>query len=419
MIDTLGGREYARVCTAMERLVALKETADARILTQACQIVAEALGVDRAAIFFHEPTSDSLVVVATNAIAGAGADECYPVARILLLGHGRIDQAFSSGRSCVVSHAQHEPEALVGLPAGLDTASFSSFSVVPVTVGKVRRGILLVSSAVPGWLTHYELRFLEAVASWLGTTIQLAEMRGQLADGCVGDEGLTADDLSAITAHSVHSHLVTLQSRIHLMERRAEVDGRYRDRRDAALLSRSVKHLCQLATSMVDIERVKRGLFRLNLQPTDLSAVAWDCALLLQTDTREIQVQVPGSVIAQADAARIRQALENLLANALRYSPVGVPVVLRLTREARPDSTWVCFTVSDQGPGIPPDFLPRLFQRFSPGPDSTGLGLGLFLAREIAVAHGGTLTVNFSETRGTHFHLGFPVDGKAVGLVTA
>jgi two-component system OmpR family sensor kinase len=69
-------------------------------------------------------------------------------------------------------------------------------------------------------------------------------------------------------------------------------------------------------------------------------------------------------------------------------------------------SAWVC--VSDRGPGIPPDVLPRLFERYAAGPGSAGLGLGLYLARGIAEAHGGSLTVESRPGEGARFTVTLP-----------
>jgi two-component system OmpR family sensor kinase len=98
-------------------------------------------------------------------------------------------------------------------------------------------------------------------------------------------------------------------------------------------------------------------------------------------------------LVLVADPDRLRQALENVLANALQHSPVGAAVGVAIVREQRSDGLWAVVSVQDQGPGIAPELLPRLFTRFAAGPQSVGLGLGLYLAHSIAAAHGGTLTV--------------------------
>ncbi len=119
-------------------------------------------------------------------------------------------------------------------------------------------------------------------------------------------------------------------------------------------------------------------------------------------------MRTPGYLVAEADANRLRQVLENLLSNALRHSPEGMPVIVEVTTQQRKDTTWAVITVQDAGPGIAPDLLPRLFTRFASEGNTKGLGLGLYLARGIAVAHGGTLTVDSTPGKGASFRLELP-----------
>ena len=79
-----------------------------------------------------------------------------------------------------------------------------------------------------------------------------------------------------------------------------------------------------------------------------------------------------------------------------------------VSTERRDGCTWGLLEVRDQGPGIPAELMPRVFDRFAAGPSSSGLGLGLYLARRIAVAHGGELTAESQPGKGAHFFLRLP-----------
>jgi signal transduction histidine kinase len=130
----------------------------------------------------------------------------------------------------------------------------------------------------------------------------------------------------------------------------------------------------------------------------------------LETGTVRIIVDVPRDLTIFADHARIRQVLSNLLANALHHSPVGTTVTLSGARE--PDA--VVLRVTDEGPGVPSDIMPRVFTRYARGPRSTGLGIGLYLAERIVAAHGGTLVLD-STPSGATFTLRLP--GPSEGTV--
>jgi two-component system sensor histidine kinase BaeS len=105
------------------------------------------------------------------------------------------------------------------------------------------------------------------------------------------------------------------------------------------------------------------------------------------------------------DPVRLREVLDNLVANALRYTPSGG----RVSLSAQPGpERGVTLTVADTGAGIPPETLPHIFDRFYKSPDSRGTGLGLAIARNLVTAHGGTLTVESEVGRGTTMRVEVP-----------
>jgi signal transduction histidine kinase len=105
-----------------------------------------------------------------------------------------------------------------------------------------------------------------------------------------------------------------------------------------------------------------------------------------------------------ADPARIRQALANLVSNALRHSARGGLVEVVLERSPNP----TVLSVRDDGPGIAPELLPRVFERFVRGPESVGSGLGLPIVADIAAAHGGSATIESPPGGGTTVRLLLP-----------
>jgi signal transduction histidine kinase len=152
------------------------------------------------------------------------------------------------------------------------------------------------------------------------------------------------------------------------------------------------------------------GEFRLSLRPIDpkhlahLVAEEFDASRLRIED--ECQV---GEIVCDVELLRV--ALRNLLANALRHSPTGLPVHL-ITRGAVNDC--VVFEVKDAGSGIPADEIPRLFQKYFRGRGSLekpGAGLGLYLVERIAGLHGGTVNVDSTPGKGSSFKLSIPSVG--------
>jgi two-component system sensor histidine kinase BaeS len=118
-----------------------------------------------------------------------------------------------------------------------------------------------------------------------------------------------------------------------------------------------------------------------------------------------IAVEVdPAASQIEADPARLRQALANLVSNALRYSPPGGTVRIAATGDAE----RVTLTVTDTGPGIPPDLEPRVFERFVRSADSPGSGLGLAIVADIAAAHGGEVSARNDPAGGASVALSLP-----------
>ena len=127
-----------------------------------------------------------------------------------------------------------------------------------------------------------------------------------------------------------------------------------------------------------------------------------------------VRVDAPPSLRLRADADRIRQAVENLLDNALRFAPAGSLVTISI----RSDGDGALVEVLDEGPGIRPEFVPRAFERFSRpdgGRDRShgGAGLGLSIVRSIVVAHGGDVEIGNRRGGGTRVAMRIP--GSAEG----
>ena len=158
------------------------------------------------------------------------------------------------------------------------------------------------------------------------------------------------------------------------------------------------------------MKRLDEGLFSLRLAPVDLAVLCRETAESLSTAAVPVQTGGEPSLLAVIDEERIRQTLENLVANAIRYSPPGKPVQLHVSAAASNHARNAVVEVLDSGPGISKEIAATLFDRFSFSSDSKGLGLGLHLAKQIARVHSGELSVHSRPTGGTRFRLVLPLD---------
>jgi signal transduction histidine kinase len=217
-------------------------------------------------------------------------------------------------------------------------------------------------------------------------------------------------ELVANVSHELRTPLATL---------RAHLDTLAGDARGADLhaLQRETERLSTLVDDLFTLSRADAGALPLTPEPLDLAAALRETverfAPLAQRERRvTLLLQAADDLPAvRADRARLDQVLGNLLRNALRYTPEGGLVAVEAQREGEA----VRVTVADTGPGIPPEDLPHLFERFYRGGDPArardagGAGLGLAIVRELVEAMGGRVAVDSAPGEGSRFSITLPV----------
>jgi PAS domain S-box-containing protein len=181
-------------------------------------------------------------------------------------------------------------------------------------------------------------------------------------------------------------------------------------------IAESAEWMRRLMQDLVDVASIEAGRLsvlpeRQPVEPIILAAIEMFTARARQ-EAKTVRSEIPGSLPwVEADRSRIMQVLANLLDNALKFSPEGSRIVVSVL--ARKDELE--FTVLDAGPGIPPDHLPHLFDRFwhaRVDNFSHGSGLGLAIARGIVTAHGGKIWVDTTVGVGSAFHFTLPIAAR-------
>jgi signal transduction histidine kinase len=179
------------------------------------------------------------------------------------------------------------------------------------------------------------------------------------------------------------------------------------------IIERQVKRLTRLVAILLDVSRIQLGRVTLELEEVDLSAVVQDIvAQFTEEATRAdspISVRGAAHVRGRWDRARLEQVVANLLSNAIKFG-AGEPIDVLV--EADHDRARL--VVQDHGIGVAPERLPHIFDRFERGVSARsygGLGLGLFLARSIVNAHGGTLNAESTVGSGSCFTVELPCAG--------
>jgi heavy metal sensor kinase len=213
-------------------------------------------------------------------------------------------------------------------------------------------------------------------------------------------------------AHDMQTPLTVLQGNLEVALLKARTQEEYRE----ALINNleQVGRLISLTRSLLTLAKFTGDTPPVQLAPLALEPLIHDllAELNILFDERRITLSFKSQSVpdVQADAQWIKQALINLLDNALRYTPSGGTVTVRLQAV----DGWVAVIVEDTGHGIEPEHLPHLFERFyrtdwARAKDSGGTGLGLPIVKEIADAHGGTVAVTSHVNKGSVFTLRLPI----------
>jgi signal transduction histidine kinase len=204
--------------------------------------------------------------------------------------------------------------------------------------------------------------------------------------------------LMADVAHELRTPLAVLQGRIEGL-----IDGVYpRDDSRLGELLDETKHLSRLVEDLRTLANAEAGALDLRKELIDVSDLIRDAATSFD---RPIAAVIPADLPQIAvDPTRIREVLLNLLSNAIRHTPP--PETISIEASATPKE--VVIRVTDTGTGIAPEELPHIFERFHKGRDSRGSGLGLAIARNLVLAHGGTIDVQSEVGRGTGVRVGLP-----------
>ena len=309
------GQKQDRLLTTLERLLEIQATEVRTTLSQVTQLVAQALEADKVDIFFHDRDVDTLVALGTSNTPMGRRQRAIGMDRLPIVNRGRTVEVFLTGQSYFTGHADEDPSELVGIKEGLGVVSVI---VTAFAVDNERRGVLLVSSSKPDFFSEQDLRFIEAVARWVGAVVNRAELvEFMTQEAAEQGRRMAAEELLTIMAHDVRNYLTPIRGHLDLIERRARRENREQDVLNATLATGALSRLNGLISNLLDIARLNQGIFSINPQPLNLVDLVQEVAAAFRTAETLIQIQAPQEVVISADPDRLHQLLENLLATAV------------------------------------------------------------------------------------------------------
>ena len=310
-------------------------------------------------------------------------------------------------RNPAAIHLAQSPDFAAGLPASLkeplDTVMRTGDHYLPTDY---RRVVLLRL----GREDHFYLPRILAIGDKLTEFVGAAIILQDVTKFRLLDDAKT--NLVGTVSHELKTPLTGLRMAVYLAleESQGPLNPRQRELLEGA--RDDSDRLLRMLDSLLDLARLEAGassLTRSELAVADLLApIAAEALGFIGPAGQSLIVEEePDLGLIQVDADRLRHVFMNLLTNASKYSPKGSTITLKA--ESAPLG-FVRFSVRDQGRGIPEAAMPRLFDRFYrvPDQDKPGAGIGLAIAREIVVAHGGSIGATSEPGKGSEFHFLIP-----------
>lgn len=301
-----------------------------------------------------------------------------------------------SRASAAQAEAVTEQLVLVALVFGLGLAGIASYTILrPLRqlqghIKQIGQGNFGESLQIKA---PAELRELVDTVNWMGRKLQeIDDMKTEFL---------------AHVSHELRTPMASIQEGTHLLL--DEIPGPLvqEQRTTLRIMADSSRRLIHLISTILDLSKMEAGMMEYRIIPVDLQRVG-DISInkvRLLADSKHVQLvleNVGERAWVKADASRLEQVLDNLLSNALKFSPEGGVVKVQMKPDLQAGVLEVA--VSDTGPGIAPEDLPHIFERFyqgrTKGKHTAGSGLGLALAKKVVEAHGGRIWIESEKGKG-------------------
>jgi PAS domain S-box-containing protein len=300
-----------------------------------------------------------------------------------------------------------------GMSAALAASANRSWAVLPLLGRAGPLGALVLGFKSERSLDEEQRAFLLA----LGQQAAHALERATLYEAERAAVQIREDFLS-VAGHELRTPLTSLKLQLRMLERTLAPDSRATSGSRLNVIERQVARLEALVASLLDVGRLSAGRLQLELSEVDLGALTREVlerlADVFERSGCQVRLEAEPEVRGHWDAGRLDQVLVNLLTNAAKYG-AGHPVHVRVERAGH----LARLTVRDEGIGIAPEALPRIFGRFERGVSERqygGLGLGLYISRELVRAMNGEVRVHSRQGQGATFLVELPVgSGPAQG----
>ena len=395
--------ELEATLARMRTILSITETALGsldldHLLRASLDKIAEELVVDTAAVLLL--SEDGLTLVAR---AAHGLEEEVQAGVRIPVGQGFAGRIAAERKPVVLDDVAHSDV----LNPILREKGIRSLVGVPLLADGRVLGVLHVGTLTATAFNEADVQFLELIAARIASAIEHArlyeaahEARSAAAEAT---EALhVRDEFLSAAAHELKTPLTASKIAVQLLARSLKTALTPSQQRSLGMIEVQIARQARLVSHLLESVRLGKGELELELEEADVAALVRSAVELFEmmSDKHQLTLRGPQSLMAHVDALRFEQVVMNLLDNAVKYSPKGGAVEVTL---ARTPSTFV-LSVRDHGVGVAPEHLPQIFDRFYQAHrNRSGLGLGLYISRQIVERHGGTVYAEAPPDGGTRF----------------
>jgi two-component system OmpR family sensor kinase len=396
---------YELLFNALNSSLRMDKKNIATFLTEACTLVSTTLDADKSELFIYADALDALVAEGISHQTLSTEERGLGLDIQPLPDGGRIVDSFRTGAVYRSGEVKNDGSELDGMNKRLGIRSQIN---IPVDLGLGCHGVLVIVSRTKNHFSAPDQLLAEGIATWVSLVYKLAQQTNTISRHSI-EQGrlIAAEEIITILAHdlrNLQSPLAMQLERMGLQAKKGLVPSEKDFDRCFLYLDRFDKMLSEL----LDISRIDNGLFYLRKSDCNLSAFVSGIVEEFAPEVVFLLADLDKKIPSSVDKERVQQCLENVIGNAVKHSSKKVPVTVALTRKCIDGRPTVEICVTNNGPNIPKSLLGSLFDRYTVGPSKKrGLGLGLYLAKQIAIAHAGNIFVT-SDNGSTAFTLILP-----------
>jgi PAS domain S-box-containing protein len=378
--------------------------------------VAEVLGDWAAVILKTEGNDLRVAAIYHRDMASIGLAWSYIYRQPLIVGEGIIGQVVSTGYPALMANVGSPSAQEDHISYHAPTVQLASLLILPLRTRREMLGALIIAANDPDRrMTDDKLPLAEVLAERAALAIDNAKLYTEQVEARQKVEDLSRlkDEFLSIASHELRTPVTSIKGYTQLAKTLIRENDLTTSEEYLDIALDQIDRMSRLILELLDVSRIETGRLEIRHEPIDWSAFVRDLVHRHHTavSDRRFHLNVPNAtMMIIGDRDRLEQVVGNLLENAVKYSPEGSEIFVDVKEHGGQLVTSVC----DKGIGIPPDELGQVFERFHRGRQVSstnygGLGLGLYIARQIVERHGGTIWVESKEGSGTTFFFTLPV----------